>query len=174
MTFNYYYLVASLPVLKLDGNVRMTSEFFLELCTEHVRIHDYEIIKHAIIDDFSNVLPNTVFEKWQAWERDIRNQLVLLRPQRLELDSALFLRGNKDSIIISPDVRKIFEAPSPIAAENLLYNLRWCFLNELEIGHYFDCNTLILYYLKIQLIEKRQRLTQENGERQLQELELME
>ena len=174
MTFNYYYLVASLPVLKSDGNVRMTSKIFLELCTEHVRFHDLEIIKRAIIDDFADAIPSTVFEKWQAWDRDIRNQLVLLRSQRLELDSALFLRGDKDSIIISPDVRKIFEASSPIAAENLLYTLRWRFLSQLEIGHYFDCNTLIIYYLKIQLIEKRQRLTQENGERQLQELELME
>ena len=171
---NYYYLVASLPTLNLNDSKGVDSTYFLHYCAEHISRKDLEVLKKSRISNFSVERSKTVFQQWQRWECEIRNQLVLLRCQQLGRDPESYLRNGNATIIISNPVRFAFEASTPIKSENILQQARWKFLDELEDPHSFDLNYLIIYYLRIQLIERNLKFTVEAGKRVLEKMGVLE
>jgi hypothetical protein len=57
---------------------------------------------------------------------------------------------------------------NPLEAERLLNRARWQFLEELEVGHYFDVERLVIYSLKLQLLERIALHDQEKGREQFE------
>jgi hypothetical protein len=55
-------------------------------------------------------------------------------------------------------------AATPLEAEIMLDRARWEYLENLEAGHYFDLGKLIIYYLQLQLLQRRSRLIKEKGQ----------
>jgi len=52
---------------------------------------------------------------------------------------------------------------NPFEAEIGAMRLRWEFLDELESGHYFDLERLLVHLFKLQLLERKLKLTEERG-----------
>ncbi|MBU2250847.1 MAG: DUF2764 domain-containing protein, partial [Candidatus Omnitrophica bacterium] len=48
----------------------------------------------------------------------------------------------------------VVDNSSPLEAERKLLLLRWNFIQEQESGHHFDLTWLILYFLKLQILER--------------------
>ena len=56
---------------------------------------------------------------------------------------------------IRKDLSEIIQGDdNPLEIERRLLHLRWNFLEEQEIGHFFDLHFLIIYYLKLQLLQR--------------------
>ena len=89
----YYYLVASLPMLLADGPPPLDSPALLELCREHVAAADYALLSRISLTEL-DVRPGDpgVWRDYSAWETALRDELALQRAQRLGLDPAPFLR----------------------------------------------------------------------------------
>ena len=49
---------------------------------------------------------------------------------------------------------------------------RWQFLEDIELGHDFDLERLLVYSIKLQLLERRESLTVEKGEERFQTMRL--
>lgn len=60
--------------------------------------------------------------------------------------------------------------PSILEAERMLDGERWCMLDELSLGHYFDIDFLIVYALKILILERWERIRTADSTGKLQEI----
>ena len=171
MKRQYYYTINSLPHLSFDRPLPISREEFFartqsELNTEEmetlrsVRLYQTEPEKESI----------SVLEQWYNWERGLRNRFALLRATKLGLDPRTYVRQGDDDESAARLADEIFQIESPIDAEQALDKARWDFLDELQTSHHFDLEKLIIYYLKLQLLERKSLFNEEKGRERLEAL----
>ncbi len=160
----YYYLVASLPMLLVDGPPPLGSPAWLERCREQVSAADYALLCRISFDDLG-VRPGDpdVWRNYSSWETALRDELVVQRAQRLGRDPAPFLRPAPFYIGLPAIVKEALAAGTPKAVEIALARRRWSFLDELETGTQFDMGHLVVYRLKLLLLERKNRFRAEAG-----------
>ncbi len=160
----YYYSVSSLPFLLYNTKVKLTSEEFLNSCVVELSENDYSLLESSSIYSFKESKYRCeVLEKWQNWETSLRNELVKLRSQNLDLDPDKYLQDSSYIHGSFDRAREAFNQESPIEAEEHLNRSRWAYLDELETSHYFDIEKLIIYYLKLQLLERKEKFNKDEG-----------
>jgi len=73
-----------------------------------------------------------------------------------------------------PPIQIIQEGKNPLEIEKRLMRAQWDFLEEQEIGHFFDLDFLIIYYLKLQILERMFSFNKEKGQQNLEAYSLVE
>ena len=160
----YYYTVASLPQLSYQMEKIPSVDEFIEICEESLSKNDFKLLKTAVIDDLEpRTVKNQILNTWYIWERNLRNNLVQLRAKRKNVDPQDFERENPDLFHEEKLAREAFEHDSPLTAEDILNWERWSYLEELELGHYFDTDKVLIYYLKLQLLTRIKSFNKEKG-----------
>ncbi|MEE8359962.1 MAG: DUF2764 family protein [Candidatus Omnitrophota bacterium] len=161
MINKYYYLVASLPYLKLETAVPITREEFLSECAKWLDGKSYQTL--ASIDakePGAKMNDNEVVKSWKAFDRDFRGELAKVRRAKRE--------GARESIPMQ--LKDIFEEHTPLLMEKRIEEKRWDFLDEKEFGYHFDIYALSLYYLKLQILERLSAFNKERGGKAFEEL----
>lgn len=160
----YYYLVASLPLLFFDDAPPFSSRAWLELCREQVAEGDHALLSRI---SFEALRPHpndhALWRAYAAWETALRNELVVQRAQRLGISPDPFLRQAPFYSGLSVLIRETLGAGTPMAVEMALDRRRWSYLEELETATQFDLGRLIVYRLKLLLLERKNRLRPEPG-----------
>lgn len=167
----YYFTETSLPYLSFSAPPGLTSKEFLSMCEIELSPSDLFVLKSAsLLPKHSEkpVLP--ILKNWFQWDQDIRNELVKLRAGKLGKDENAYIRGEASEEVSRVLVRDIFNTDSPLSAQDMLDQARWKYLEELERGHYFDVEKLIVYYLKLQLLERRNLYNKEEGQKKAEEI----
>ena len=162
----YYYLIASLPMLSRDAKPVVTSEQFLESIDANLPSREAAELKALSLipslDDKSEI--NSI-DDWNEWETSMRNAIVRMRAGG---DSSIAERNERDGggffSEIETGVQEAFSKSNPLERENLLDKVRWDFCDEMELGHEFDIVKLAAYRLKLLLCEKRSTVSKEKGE----------
>ena len=164
MLDHYYYMVSSLPMLAYDTERFMSEEEFLDCCESTVSPHDYRLLKNtSLVPADSEESSHPVLEKWNSWERSLRNDLVKIRAGRKGVDGDKYVASGAIETGLQNIARDACAAATPLEAEIILDRARWEYLENLEAGHYFDLGKLIIYYLQLQLLRRRSRLIKEKG-----------
>ena len=160
----YYYTIASLPFLDFDTEPPFTYDEFLEACSKECSVKDYTLIKNI------SLLPLEIQENhcplsdlFHSWERSLRNELVLLRAKKKGSPPEKYLRQGKETLGPEQLARSAFHQESPLAAEQIIQKARWRYLDQLEVGHYFDVEKLIIYKLKLEILEEKSKAVKEKG-----------
>lgn len=142
----YYYLAAQLPFLQFDKKPAITKDFFLREAEKWLSEQDFLILSKVDINDFiagKECFPPALRE-YKDFEFRLRQEVSL--------------RRKKDFLLldleISPPVKEALAGDNPLDVERKLLFLRWKFIEEKELGHYFDLEYLSLYFLKIQILER--------------------
>ncbi len=162
----YYYLVASLPLLLFDDPPPLSSQAWLDLCREQVSPSEHSLLLRVGSGDLApRPGDHDVWQAYSSWETALRNELTLLRAQRLGLDPEPFLRSAPFYADLPAIAREALDAGTPKAAETELDQRRWSRLDELESGTQFDLGKLIVYRLKLLLLERKARFRPETGQR---------
>ena len=165
----YFYMVSSLPFLQFKEPPLIKYKQFLKDCSMWLSTGDRVQVTHARID-IENILleevSNKVLWDWIIFENSLRNELVKLRASHVGVRAEGFLRTHieSDPTVIFR-VREAAKEPSPHKAEVSLLELRWNFLENLEVSHYFDVTALIIYSLKLQLLERKVLFNVEDGQK---------
>ena len=160
----YYYTVASLPMLFYDQDLPISREEFMERCGIELADEDMDLIKKTSIQDLDTTDPTCpVLEAWRAWEKALRNELVKLRAQAKGWDAEESLRETEDIFGVQQVAREAFAQDSPLQGEDVLNRARWSFLDDIERGHHFDTEKLAVYSLKLQLLERKASFDREEG-----------
>jgi len=160
----YYYLVASLPMLFFDSERPPALEAFLGLCAEHLSPADFRMVEAASTSAVERQVPTcAVLERWRSWETALRNELVRLRAKARGIDPDRHLREGEDIVSVTTIARGAFAQELPLAAEQHLDRARWEFLDELEEGHYFDIEKVVVYHLRLQILHRRALFEVETG-----------
>lgn len=160
----YYFLVSSLPYLGKDIQVQLTVKEFKNLCKEQMSSGDYKIIEKCELNNFNLKEPfNKTFSKWQIREINLRNELLKLRAQGKNIQADKYFILCNTITEVDEIAKNAFNQNSPLDAENILDNARWIFLDNLEVGNYFNIDKLILYSLKLQLLAKKASYNKDKG-----------
>lgn len=129
----------------------------LERCKGLIPRRDFEIL--ASVPDSKAGLSHLTLEKWQAFDRALKNALVIVRAGYKKIEAGKYLRGDE---YIDPAIARIalsaHRNPSPLEGERMLDRLRWQVLDDLSAGHYFDLDCLICYVQKLIILERWQRI----------------
>jgi len=152
----HYFLVAALPMLFFDNDPPLSLKSFLAFCHEQLRPADYNSLLAARLDEpKADLVDMQPWRDWCARETALRNELIRVRAARLNVEPERYLRPADFRAEARAAVKSAFQEGNPRQFERALDQARWRFLEELEIGHHFDLARLVLYSLKLQLLEKR-------------------
>jgi hypothetical protein len=168
----YGYILSSLPHLVFERMTPLSIDGFRSLCRPWLRSHEIVQLRLARVDiENTSVerITNAALRRWYAFENTLRNELVKRRAHRLNVDAASHLRPEEhyDGSALAL-VRRIVNDRTPLEVEVDLLKARWAFLSQEEVGHPFDLTALIIYGLKLQLLERRHRFDAEKGRRVLE------
>ena len=133
----YYYTVASLPMLTLNQDPPITIDYFRETCRYTLPEQDFRTLMTAEIAPISLPTHKTI-ALWQSWERSLRNELTRIRAQKTGIEADRYIREGETSTGVSDAAREAVGAVNPQAGEDVLDKARWRYLDELESSHNFD------------------------------------
>ena len=156
MTGYYPYLIAALPVLYFAQSAPISAEQFLGLCRRFLSEGDMEILDACSLDgNYSPQAAHPTLKKWQEFDAGLRNELVKIRASRKQIDPQRYQRGERQAeAAVTHIAMNAYRDPSALAAEKTLDGARWHFLEEAAGGHYFDLDALIIYKLKLLILER--------------------
>ncbi|MCK5674918.1 MAG: DUF2764 family protein, partial [Spirochaetales bacterium] len=112
----------------------------------------------------------SLIKKWLSWEGTLRNEIAKLRSVSLGVDSGQFIYDTPSNSEAPGIAKNAYKMDSPLLAEEVMDKARWQFLDELEQGHYFDLEKLIVYSLRLQILERKSMFTTENGNEKFQKI----
>lgn len=158
---NYYiYLISSLPSLSFTTQPLISFEKFLMVSREFIPAEDAAVMKLcSIVGNYDCNVRQQTLKKWFEYDTALRNELVKVRSARKHLEPEKYLRkdGYEDSFVYHI-AHTALRNPSILEAERSLDEARWRFLDGLSFGHYFDLDTLIIYGLRLLILERWERV----------------
>ncbi|MDR1627045.1 MAG: DUF2764 domain-containing protein [Spirochaetia bacterium] len=162
----YYYTVSSLPRLSFDSGATMAEEDFLFLCQNTLGGGDWALVKAARLRGPADTKTgNRTLDSWFAGEQSMRAELAKLRAAKKGAETESYNRYGAYSLGIVEAARQAFGEASPLDAETAVLRALWALLEELETGHLFDVDRLIVYYLKMQLLDLKNKRNKAAGEK---------
>ncbi len=153
MVTNYYYLVSTLPFAQCGAPPPRSSAAFLERCREHLPAERAAALAAvALLPRATACCPSEA--RWNARETALRNLLVRRRCGPND-DPTRHLRPEAEFYgDLELEVDEALGAAHPLAVEQALDRVRWDFLDDLASGHQFDFDVLLLYRLRLLLLEQ--------------------
>jgi len=133
-------------------------------------MEDYNRVARARILQPSLAGDDSVFGFYQQSEFELRNELARIRGKRTGRDSEAYLRKDAINPAWAGRLREILEELSPLKAEVLFSQILWSILDELLVGHHFDTASLVIYYLKLQILERIALFDLEIGKQKLESI----
>ena len=160
---SYYYLIASLPELRADGDMPLTYEEFLSLCQSNVSDEDYEILKNLTL----NSKEGPLVKDWANFYGMLTKELNYQRS--LNLGKSYSTAYDKDGLI-SQVAASALSAKNPLEAERILLEYEFENLDSLVGLHMFDAHVLYGYAIKLKLLERLTSFEQDKGKAEFQTL----
>ncbi len=176
MSHAYYYFSASLPMIDFDSQPPVSIAVFLEDCQRLLSKNDFLLIKNVLEDsDEKSEMSNAVFNAWVKFERDFSNALVWFRAEKVGKDPLDYIRGERYSDPFHNEIiHHADKAPNLLEAEKILDRARWQFLDDLAGGHYYDLNFIIIYALKLKILDRHHEFRSPQGQSIFEELQKAE
>ena len=160
---SYYYLIASLPELRAEGEMPISYEEFLTLCSSNVSETDYAILKDLTLQSEEGPLVKEWAEFYGLLRRELNHQRNLNLGRN---DTAVY---EKDGLI-GQVASQALSAKNPLEAERILLEYEFENLDNLVGLHMFDDYVLFGYAIKLRLLERLTSFEQEKGKAEFQSL----
>ncbi len=168
MKEQYYYVITSLPYLSLSEELPIRKDDFLANCQKYIKKTDFDILESiSLFDAEKDEVSLDVIRRFFKWETGLRNSLVRLRAESLGLEPDEFIRDEIVDHFQALLAEEAFNADSPLMAEEILNKARWRYLDELEFEHYFDIERLVIFFIKLQILERTSSFDAEEGRERL-------
>ena len=168
---SYYYLTASLPMLRFEMTPPMSSAQFLDACRQSLGANDMEMVETLVSGDIETVGGgNNWLAQWRDFLGQVRDTLHGQRVANIEGSP----EGNKNPVVqdyhIVEVVRTAMQADNPLEAELILMRLYWRKADELSQSHVFDVDTLLTYAIQLGILERKALFTPMEGNAEFKRL----
>jgi len=153
----YTYLISSLPLLNFTAKAPFSLEDFFSKCKNLILQKEFEILCSVCQQDLYVLTAQSTnsLKQWVNFETVLRNELVRARAGRKKVDPLKFLRfPDSPQVEISHLAMAAYRSTSILEAEKILDQARWNFLDALGFAHYFDFDYLLIYGLKLKILER--------------------
>lgn len=168
---SYYYLVATLPMLRYEDVSPMSHEAFLELCHGNISDSDYQLVRSAVLSAVGGDSPKHPFlRKWNQFRDMVVKELNDQRARKLELGGDRYRNEGDKEYRITETVRAALSAADPLQGELSLMQLYWKYLDDLGGLHTFDIEALLAYAVKLQILERKGRFSLQDGNSEFKRL----
>ena len=177
---NYEYIVASLPVLRLDDlkagkglAERLLGEIRSQLSGRDNAVLDFLLLSYdpdrLNADFYKRALAhkNRFVREWFAFDRDLRNTVVAYLNDSLGREKGLdqlLLEGREEAEF--PERAKadaILHGTDILDRERGLDELRWQKIDEITLMDYFDLEVILGFVCKLKIIDRWLQLDPESG-----------
>ena len=141
-------------------------EFFVR-CKNLIPEKEFEILRKLGNPEIytAHLQKLVILKQWATFEVTLRNELVRARAARKKIDPVKFLRlPDSPQAQISHLAMAAYRSTSVLEAEKMLDQARWSFLEELNFGHYFDFDYLLIYGLKLKILERWDKIQKADKE----------
>ncbi len=165
MSKSYYYFVASLPTIEFNSSSAMSCEDFLEQCQRLVSPEDCCLL-NSLFSDSGEVVSseNKTYQAWLRFFQGFENTLVLFRAERAHKDPAKILRGEVQfSSVFGEMIHQVTKTDNLLEAEKMMDSLLWDFLDNLETGQFYNLDYLIVYALKLKIVDRYAKINSTRG-----------
>jgi hypothetical protein len=164
---SYYYLAASLPLLKWDEPAPMSVEEFLRESKSNMESSDYSILEKTLS---GTPCSDSFAEKWVEFQTMVDKELSEARSKKLQMRGDRYKNSGDKEFHISETVRNAVNADNPLQGEMMLLQLKWGFLDDASVNHTFDLAGIISYCLKLRLLERKTYFNQADGNKEFERL----
>jgi hypothetical protein len=145
------------------GEPAISAEGFLEECRKWLSDREMDILERASVKEPREGLDGgEALVEWQSYDNFLREQLVRKRKERKE--------GKQHESGLSEEVKRVFEGENPLDKEKRLAQVRMDFIDSITSRYFFDLNWLVLYYLKVQIMERLSTFEKDKGEQRFYKL----
>jgi hypothetical protein len=158
-------------MLALESDTYPSESEFLDACAARMDAGDYGRLIYTQLYVEPGYRPRTAAQKqWYELELALRNALARVRAAALNRDAEESVRRTTDGRDPGEDpavvgvVREAYSQESPLRQEERLLQYRWELLEQMAVGHFFDLDALVIYYLKLKILERRAVFDREAGE----------
>lgn len=156
MSYDLYYFLSSLSMLKRGEKPRLSHEQFMEACATYLAekdARDVAALSLAPGDILAASRFNTA-RQWNEFETLLRNTAAQLRANALKRTDFI----PRDTRLVSQYTQKLvsdaFAIANPAERENALDAARWQFLDDMESQASYTLEAVALYALKLLLLER--------------------
>lgn len=166
----YTYLISTLPALRFLDKPPLSFDKFLAACQDKIPQQELGLLKSSS-DFLAYEGTQQTLCQMRSFETALRNELVRIRASRKHIDPLKFIR--QDGYVqpyISHIAANAYRNVSTLESEKMLDEARWKKLDELSLGHYFDLDILIIYALKLQILERWDKINALDKQGLLQEV----
>ncbi len=161
MMDKYYYLVATLPTLEFGIEPGITVDGFMDEAVKWMDGHDLSVIRSLDLQTVSvDKRDPRHLKAYKQFEHEMRTDIAAWRDaQKRDLDY------KPASFPIT-----MIKEGNPLEVELKFMERRWQFLNEMEREHHFDFTFVVIYYLKLLLLQRYFEFDNEKGLDKFQKL----
>jgi hypothetical protein len=160
---SYYYLIASLPELKADGDMPITYSEFLHCCQSNVSESKYKLLEDLTLSSTEGPL----VDEWSRFYGMLTKELNYQRS--MNLGKSYSSAFDKDGLIAKA-ASAALSAKNPLEAEKILLEYEFESLDSLVGLHMFDDYVLFGYAIKLKLLERLNCFEQTKGKAEFNSL----
>jgi hypothetical protein len=172
----YYYFAASLPMIHWAGKPPMTFEDFCSTAKRLLSKEDHDLMDRIWNGNGDHIeTDNAVARAWVEFDRNFRNEQTWYRAHQAHKDPLKCIRGSRaNEPALREVVHEVAKMTDLLEAEKSLDRTTWQFLNELEQGHYYDLEFLMVYGVKLKILKRHQEYGTSKGREALDGIRAMD
>lgn len=157
----YYYFASTLPMLTMGKELPITYAEFMEKAREQLSRKDYRDLEKAVFSSSSDSAGSSIVREWQEYSEKISRMMNAVRAEKLGFDGYQMASGGEK--MLEDKVRSIVEDMDPLQGERAVLGMYFDFLSTREGGSPFSSRALMIYALKLQLMERSSSFSPEKG-----------
>ncbi|MFA5092388.1 MAG: DUF2764 family protein [Candidatus Omnitrophota bacterium] len=165
MSSYYVYLISSLPLLNFSSHMPFSLEEFFAKCQNLVPEVDILRLRN-VSSGILDISAAGILKDWLNFDTALKNELVRIRAKDKKIDPEKYVRlpdfpqAHISVIALSAHRHNLYA----LEAEKILDQERWNYLDQLTLGHYFDFEALLIYALKLKILERWEKVENANKE----------
>ena len=161
----YYYFAASLPMLRMDRAVPMSYKAFMSQAAEHLSPRDYKDLQLAVFSPSEEKASLPIVRDWKSFTTRLQRAVNKARAERLGF-SGWECGSDKE---MDAKAHEIVDM-NPLEGERAMLSLCFDFLSSRETGSPFSSSQLMIYALKLQILERSNAFDREKGRAEFDKL----
>lgn len=168
---SYYYLVASLPMLRFEADPPISMEQFLASCRQSMGDKDFLLVKGLVDGNLESIQDECRYlAQWKLFLNNLHISLNEARSIALSrTDDNRHTTTDKD-FHIQEVVKLAMQAETPLEAELLLMHFQWKYAEDLLQSRVFDREVLFTYAIQLALLERKSLFTPMEGNAEFKRL----
>ncbi len=166
----YWYLVSSLPGLRLGEKPLMGVDGFRTAFAEHLSDNEIAVVED-VLENREPKAGGTPAIRWWNDEVQLRDAIVRVRAKNLGTDATPFLKPHEGySVTLIKQVADAFARSNPLEQELTLDEIRWAMADEIALTDPFGFPDVLSFAIKMRIATRWASMDEETGRIEIERL----